>query len=467
MLSRFQQFLFQPFDIAPLVFFRIMFGILGFADVIGSWIYYHLQKDAYNPEEFQFKYYGFEWVTPLSEPFMSAFFIGLCFLSLFIAIGLWYRASTVLFFLGFTYTYFLEKAHYLNHGYLFCWICFAMIFFPANKAFSLDVLRNPGIRQIKVPRWPVFLLAFLMGVVYFYGGIAKINQDWLIGMPLRLWLKNKSDIFLLGPLLAKDWMAYFMSYGGLLLDLFVAFFLLSKRTRLAAFLFVLFFHGMNLIIFSIGIFPALSISLTLLFFAPEFPRNIIDWLRPKLKLVEKIEAWWQKQLESWGSTAIGSDDYWQNALKWRPIITTTLAVVMLFHLLIPFRHHLFPGNVAWTEEGHRYSWRMMLRSKHGYGQFVVVKPDGSKERIKPGDMLGAKQKRKLFTHPDMILQFAHHLRDQYLEKGDTVEVYAEIKAKLNHRKYQEYIRNDVDLAKVEWEMFKSSDWIVPFEEENK
>ena len=458
--------LYKPIDIAPLVFFRIMFGILGFADLMGTFLYYHLQKDAYNPDKFQFRYYGFEWVPSLPEPFMSIFLISLLFLSLFIAVGLWYRTATILFFLGFTYTFVLEKAHYLNHGYLFCWICFVMIFLPANKAFSVDVLLKPGLRQKQIPYWPIFLLVFMMGVVYFFGGIAKINPDWLVAMPLKIWLKHKTDSFLIGPYLDQEWVAYFMSYGGLALDLLVTFFLLNRKTRIWAFLFVVFFHFMNLLIFKIGIFPALSISLTLLFFAPEFPRNVLSWLGNYLPFIGSIERWWENLLEKRERSAIGTQDYWQNALSYRPIINAALILLCTIHLLLPLRHHLFPGDVAWTEEGHRYAWRMMLRSKTGYGQYVIVRADGSKERVKPADILGDKQNRKLYTHPDMILQFAHYLRDQYKAKGEEVEVYAEVKTKLNHRKYQYYIQPDVDLAKVEWSMFKTSDWITPFKPDN-
>ncbi len=47
-------FLFRPVDIASLVFFRVVFGILGFADVMGVWTYYHLHKGYFDPEKFQF-----------------------------------------------------------------------------------------------------------------------------------------------------------------------------------------------------------------------------------------------------------------------------------------------------------------------------------------------------------------------------------------------------------------------------
>ncbi|MDV7394654.1 HTTM domain-containing protein, partial [Arthrospira platensis SPKY1] len=129
----------------------------------------------------------------------------------------WYRFSATLFAFGFAYTYFLEKAHYLNHGYLFCWLSFLMIFLPAHRAFSLDARRRPELRRETIPFWPLFLLRFLMGLVYFYGGIAKLNADWLRAIPLKQWLANKADTPVLGPLLAQEWMAYFMAYGGLLL----------------------------------------------------------------------------------------------------------------------------------------------------------------------------------------------------------------------------------------------------------
>jgi hypothetical protein len=135
------QRLFQPVDIASLILLRIVFGILGFADVFGTWIYYHMMKGAFAPEAFQFKYYGFEWVRPLPEPFMSVLLLSIRACAILVMLGKWYRISATLFAFGFTYTYFLEKAHYLNHGYLFCWIAFLMIFLPVNRQLSLDVKR--------------------------------------------------------------------------------------------------------------------------------------------------------------------------------------------------------------------------------------------------------------------------------------------------------------------------------------
>lgn len=453
--------LFQLVPIASLVFFRIAFGILGFADVLNTYIYYHWMVDAYDPDKFRFRYYGFEWVHPLPEPFLSLFFLSLCGLAILVMLGRWYRISSLLFAFGFTYTFLLEKAHYLNHGYLFCWVSFSMVFLPAHRQFSGDVLRRPALKSDTTPYWCLFLLQFLMGVAYFYGGIAKLNADWLNAVPLKQWLEQKGGAPLVGSLLTQDWMAYFMAYGGLLLDLTVVFFLIIRKTRPWAFAAVLFFHLMNHLTFNIGIFPFLSVALTALYFSPDFPLRIYEKLKGRLPFLRRIKSWWE------GRTAAAEPagtPLWQGATRRRTPVTTGVLTLVLFHLLVPLRHHFFPGDVAWTEEGHRYSWRMMLRSKQGYGTFIVRdKNTGEEEETDPVDWLDRKQLRNLYTHPDMILQFAHHLRDVYREKGQDVEVFADIRVQLNFREYNTYLNPTTDLAREEWHFFRHSDWILPEE----
>ena len=106
---------------------------------------------------------------------------GLGLLAVFICLGLFYRYSMALFFLGYTYCFLLEQARYQNHYYLICLVSFLMIFVPANAAFSLDVKLGLRERQHRVAAWPRLLLMGQVGAVYFFGGIAKINPDWLRG----------------------------------------------------------------------------------------------------------------------------------------------------------------------------------------------------------------------------------------------------------------------------------------------
>ena len=288
-------FLFKPVDIAPLVFFRVVFGVLGFADVMGNWIYYHLYKDFFNPEKFQLKYIWFEWVPVMPEPFMSLFFLVSMTAAVFIIIGRHYRISATIFAIGFTWLFLMEKAIYLNHGYLFCWLSWIMILLPANRQWSGDVLKKPELQSDVIERWSLWLLPVLMGVVYFYGGIAKINFDWLNGKPLNLWLKNVDDMPLLGPVWGHEITPYVMAWSGMLLDLTAPFFLLFKKTRKWILGFILFFHLTNTLIFQIGIFPWLSICLSLLYFRPENFRNWFNYLKKKIKILRRLENWWDEK----------------------------------------------------------------------------------------------------------------------------------------------------------------------------
>ncbi len=457
------KFLFQPTHIATLVFFRIAFGILAFADVLGTWTYKHLYKKSFEPEHFHFKYYGFQWVHPLPEPFMSLLFIVAMVAAICIAIGKWYRSACVVFALSFSWFFFMEKVFYLNHGYLFMLVSILMFFLPADRALALDNIKRPDRRVNYVPWVSTGILAFMMGIVYFYGGIAKLNPDWLVGQPLKIWLNQKSDMFLIGLLLKQEWFAYFMSYGGLLLDLTIVFFLLWKRTRIAAFFFLIFFHCMNLILFKIGIFPYFSLVLSSLFFPPDWPLRFFNYLKEKFNWVRRLESYWQQKF----SAKIPEHEALHISETGQKWITAVVVIFCLVHVTVPFRHHLFKGDVAWTEEGHRYSWRMMLRQKRGTGKFRLVFPDEDKPKIHyPSKQLSSRQYRKMITHPDMILQYAHYLRDslQQIGKPD-VEIYADIKLRLNQHKSQRYIDDKVNLAGVEWEMFRHADWILPFKRE--
>lgn len=452
--------LFQRIDISSLVFFRIAFGILALAETLSLWLYFHLTTRSFEPENFQFKYFGFEWARPLPEPFMTIFFVVMLLASVGVILGKWYRVSALVFAMAFTYSFLLEKAHYLNHGYFFCWISFVMVFLPANRGWSLDVRKNPALHMRSIPFWSMAILPFLMGVVYFYGGIAKINADWLQAVPLKTWLGRREDMPVLGWLLAKEGTAWFMCYGGLLLDLTIAFLLLSRKTRLFALGAAVFFHISNSLIFNIGIFPWLSLVLTLMYFPPDLPRRWVSGLRKRLRIVERWASGWEKRLEG-----VAEAESWHSLPRFRPWIKGALLLLIAFHMLYPLRHHLLEGPVAWTEEGHRFSWRMMLRSKNGYGHFEIVDPaTGRKERVKPADYLSKKQSRKLFTHPDMILQFAHFLRDEWCDKGvDDVQVYAIVKTQLNGRPYQHFVDPAVDLAAQRWSQWKESPWILPME----
>jgi len=463
-------YLFRPVAIDTLVFLRIALGLLGGGDILGNGIYYHWYKDEFS--DFTFRYYGFEWVHPLPEPFLSLFFVGGFLLGVAVALGWRFRVTAPLFALAFTYLFLLEKAHYLNHAYLFCWLAWLLVLTPAWRKFSLDVRRRPADWSSVAPAWSVYLFPLLMGIVYFYGGIAKMNYDWLIrAMPLHMWLKNRASMPILGPLWELKITAYVMAWGGMLLDFTVPFLLLHRRLRWVALGLLAGFHATNHLIFNIGIFPYLSMVLTSLFFAPDWPKRFVRWVA-SFRAGTQV----QSQLIDWqvpddsappdGEAAtepagLPAASYWQfSPLRARSTLVL-LSVLIVVHCLLPVRHWSFGSDVNWSEEGHRYSWRMMLRSKQGQGTFKLIdRGTDTAEVIYPTDSLTDRQYRKMVTHPDMILQYAHHLRDVRADLGQDVAVFGQFRVRLNGRLQQDFIDREVDLAGVEWSWFTKKDWVL-------
>ena len=434
--------LFSPVDIASLVYFRIAFGAIMLWEVYRYFMKGWIPRYYIDPTFF-FHYFGFDWITPWAGNGMYIHFIVLGILAACIMLGLFYRVAATLFFLGFTYVFLLDQANYLNHFYLVSLVSFLMIFVPAHRAFSWDVIRKPSLRSDTAPAWALWILLFQIGIAYFYGGIAKLNWDWLAGEPMRMWIAHRGAFYM------QEWVVYFISYGGLLFDLLVVPALLWRRTRLIAFILVVWFNLANADLFSIGIFPWFMIAATALFFPPDWPRRIINRIKGKEQGKKKMIRLAKPRIR-----------------RKERIIAILLPIYVLIQLLVPFRHLLYPGNVSWTEEGHRFSWHMKLRDKEATSVRFFASDSTTNETwgIDPDDYLSSRQMRKMPNRPDMILQFSHHAAEELRKKGyEDVEIRAEIMMSLNAREPQPFIDPNVNLAAEERNL-RHADWILPLEE---
>ena len=426
-----------PVDIAVLVYFRVAFGAIMMWEMWRYASYGWISRYWIEPS-FHFTYFGFDWVQPWPGIGMYLHFSIVALLALFILLGLWYRLSTIFFFFGFSYIFLLEQAQYLNHFYLVCLVAFIMIFLPANRAWSLDAWRRPNGRSDWMPNWSLWLLRFQIGVPYFFGGLAKLNGDWLRGQPMESWLASRTDFPLIGQYFTEKWMIYGFSYGGLLLDLLMVPFLLWRKTRPFAFTVAVMFHLMNARLFSIGIFPWFMIAATAVFFDPSWPRRGLNWLglgRQTPSTKAKLP------LPNWG--------------------LALLAGYVMLQLLLPLRHFIIPGQVSWTEEGHRFAWHMKLRDKDASAIFYITNEAGQTWEVDSTQHLTDRQLRKMSTRPYMILQYAHFLAAEATQQGHgEVVVQAEVWASLNGRYPQRLIDPTVDLAaqpRTIWPV----DWILP------
>jgi vitamin K-dependent gamma-carboxylase len=445
LLARVREHAFAPVDIASLVFFRIAFGLLMAWEI---WRYYThgwVAAEWIEPP-FHFKYYGFSWVEPWPGNGMYVHWATLGVLGLFIAVGFLYRVSAALFFLGFSYTFLLDEGTYLNHNYLICLFSFLSILVPANRAFSIDAWLNPKIRSQTTPAWTLWLLRAQIGVVYFYGGLAKIEPDWLRGEPMRSWLTKWTDFPVIGRFFRDDWMVYGVSYGGLLLDLLIVPFLLWRRTRVAAFCVALAFHLMNAKWFTIGVFPWLAISATSVFLSPSWPRQVVSIFRRGIISIPVYDRKLTSQRKQW-------------------VVLSLVSIYVAIQVLAPLRYLLYPGRVNWTHEGHRFSWRMMLSRINTHAFFYVTDPNsGRTAQVNPREYLNESQMHKMGYRPDMILQFAHYLASVIPHLGaKPLKVEARILNSLNGRKAELFADPNVDLA-AEPRSLKHARWLLPMHE---
>lgn len=430
----------EPYQLS---FYRIGFGILVMFSLIrfssNGWI-----ESLYINPSFHFSYFGFSWVKPIGVYTYLIFLV--CFLAaFFVTLGYKYRISIVILFLSFTYIELMDKTTYLNHYYLVSCISFLMIFLPCSNFFSFDS-RNA---QRKIPRWTVDSLKMMIIIVYIYAGLAKVNTDWLIeAQPLKIWLKSKYHIPLIGEsFLQNNYVHYLFSWGGMLYDTFIAFFLLNKRTRLLAFILVILFHVMTRILFPpIGIFPYVMIFSCIIFFDKSVHKICL----------EKISSLFQFRINYDFKSAIQTNNFFRNAGL------IMIVFFLLFQLLFPLRSKLYPGELLWTEQGYRFSWRVMLIEKTGYTTFKVVdQNNGNFVRIVNSDYLTNFQEKQMSFQPDMIHEFAHFIGDLYKEKGySNIAVYAESYVTLNGRPSKQFIDPNFNLYKENISL-KNKEWIIP------
>ena len=437
--------MFGPEDAAGLAVFRLLFGAVMVWDayryLAAGWV-----RSFYVEPEMLFKYVGFEWVHPLPLPGMYAVFVLMLLSALGIAVGWKYRSCAIAFFFIHTYVFLLDAAHYLNHAYLISLLAYLMIFLPADRALSVDAWRRPSWARREIPRWPRVLLLAQLGIVYTYGGIAKINRDWLLReMPIRRWMQNAAErVPLGGEILTTEWFIHLVIWGGLLFDLLIVPALLWRRTRKVAVVLAVSFHLTNAYMFNIGPFPWFMLAATTLFLSPDWPRRTPGW---GARIARQLDSAQPMQ-------PVGS--------RIRSMVLVGMALWLGIQILIPLRHHLYPGDVAWNEEGHLGAWRMKLRSKRGQVRFRVLDPESGRSwMVDPSEHLTSYQARKMGGRPELIRQYAHFLAERYrTHEGVEVEVNADAWVSLNYRRRRRFVDPRVDLAREPARLGPYT-WVLP------
>ena len=441
--SKIHSFLFRQTSIAPLASFRVLFGaMLLFSSirfVAKGWVsLLYIQPKLYFPYE------GFEFIKPLSGNGMYAVFAIMITAAFCIMTGFLYRIASILFFVFFTYVELTDKTNYLNHYYFVSIISLMLCFLPANKYASLDVKFGITKAVTHIPNWCILIIQLQIGLVYFFAGVAKINPDWLLhAQPLKIWLKSRDYLPVIGFLFDYKITPYLFSWFGMLFDISIFFFLLNKQTRTFAYIAVVVFHLLTGWLFQIGVFPYVMIVATWIFFSPSFHQKILSVF---YKADVKNEIHYQP--------------------KFIPFWLIVISMHFIIQIILPFRYLAYPNKLFWTEQGYRFSWRVMLMEKNAYTTFVVKDRTGKIAEIRNRDYLTPQQEKQMSTQPDMILQFAHFLAKEFNQKKGfkDAEVYVESYAALNGHPSQPFIDNTIDLAKQPVN-FAPKKWILPFQQQ--
>ncbi len=438
-MSRLTDQLLRPIDNAPLIIFRIFLGFLLAAETFGAIMTGWVRRILIEPQ-FTFSHIGLDWLQPLPGNGMYYYFATMGVLGICVMLGYKYRLTLGLYTILWAGVYFMQKSAYNNHYYLLLLVCLIMLVQPANRYASIDAKINPEIKSYQMPFWCSAIMILQIFIVYFYATVAKLYPDWLDGtFTKNLFSYNQFAETL--TFFKSRWFHLFLAYSGILFDLLIIPFLLWKRTRTLAFIAAIFFHLFNAIVLQIGIFPFFALSFVVFFYPPEK----IGKLFFRKRIIEEPQ---------------------ETTFRFNKKILGILIIYFIIQILLPLRHWTIKGDVLWTEEGHRLSWRMMLRHRYGTLNYKVVDKSNNQEiYYNFRDKLTPKQKVFVSSNPDGIWQMAQYIKKDMARQGIDVAVYAKSYMTVNYNIQRVYIDENVDLASVPWNYFFHNDWILLYDKE--
>eukprot|EP00750_Incisomonas_marina_P032432 INCI9174.4.p1 GENE.INCI9174.4~~INCI9174.4.p1 ORF type:complete len:559 (-),score=56.32 INCI9174.4:431-2032(-) len=430
-------------------------------------------------------------------------------------LGLLYRPCMVIITAIHTYFFMLSKTAHNNHYYLISILCGMLTLCPADQNLSVpwrtllrkasscvalkcktpkpDQLDTPTASDL-MPRWYFLVHQWQIALVYFFAGVAKIDGDWLQGrfmfkvmvekvpwLPLNvtwsLWQPFGDPFSIDFVVLSK-----MAAWGGCIFDTLVPIALLWPRTRWLGLGLNLAFHGANSLMFTIGIFPLMMVFTNLLFVPTTglnaYIRKGIDILTSGCECTKKSNAETLDAINGVATTAHTKEESSKpkESFKRHPKNRCLMALFGLHFLVqavVPLRHFVIPSDVNWSEEGHRYSWHMKLRTKMchrlqmtatdpatGRSKVILEYQRGSPPVIAKGLDLFTAQINKMCKVPDMLTQAAT-LFQQRADRPLQIRATAEVS--MNLRPPQLLVDPNVDLVAYEFPPFPAAAAIVQYD----
>ena len=435
METKLDKIFFTPVSPVTLGFFRIGFGL------IMIYQFYSIQPYFFESliySNYFIKYDFFEWVELATEENLHLIFNTAIVFSFFVTIGLFYRLSSFIVFLIWSYLVLTDLGHNNNHYYLIGMFLFFLPFIQANQWGSI---KNISKKSKLIPAWNYLIFKLLILILYFYGALAKMNKDWLTGYPLKYWLHGRTSFGeTIQTFLESDYTVLFFSYYGLFFDLLIGFVLFHKKYKYYGLIFLIPFHILNHFLWPIGVFPWFSIFVTVLFFDKELTKLF------KYKMADR-EVYIQKQ---------------KVFVKWG------LVLFLSFQVLFPLRQYLYSGQTNWHGYGEFFAWRMMLTDKQGavrvrlYNQNEVYLGE-----VSMSGYINDRQLFKLVYIPKTFVPFCKFIEKEILSdprntKITDVKIYVDAFKTINNRPFQRVIDEKIDLTALDYSVIHKAKFILPF-----
>lgn len=441
-VNKFKQYLFKEHSAASLGLFRMLLGIVLFAQTLWFINTEFLLENVFNPT-LHFKFYYFKFLDPLPKPLMKMMMGGMLIASLLIALGRFLKLSLFFFGLSFTYLWLLDKSYFNNHYYFISLLVFLLLFTNADYWGSF---RNKTQQNSSVPYWQVFIIKFQIFIVFFIAGINKINYYWIVDFqPIKHILETKAALNDY-EWLTNNFTFAFFSWSGLLFDLFIGFLIWSSKTRKYALIIYIMFNLLNFWLFydigEIGLFPFLLLACFSIFINPEFIKENLGWLNKSKSSTNSIEL-----KNTTNST----------------LIISFISIYIVLQVLIPFRYLLFDNHVDFSGKGQRFAWRMKIMYKVPEMHFYLVE-EGSDQKmeVNVGNFLTTKQYTNLIYYPDFIPPVAKYIKEEGVRRGlKNPKVVADFEIGFMGYDKQYLVNSELDLSTVEYNPFENSDWIMP------
>jgi len=417
--------LFRPVDVASLAFFRVAFGLIVLLDLIARFRQ-GLIHDRYLAPELRFSYLGFEWVEPWPGDGIYVHVLLIAIAAVCVTVGLFHRISALVLALTSAHLLLLDPTWYDDGAYLACLIALLLVAVPAHRSWSLDAIFFSSRRSDTAPSWGLWLLRAQFAMVYLAAGLGMLDEDWLSGGPL---VEHLGVTTAWARALAIAWP---------LVGLLVIPGLLFRRTRAIAF-----FAGAALQlamwwVFGGVLLPWLMLAGTALFLDPAWPRFLVRG---------------EPQSAPTGASA--------SSFASRLVVTAFCLIYLAIQALLPLRALLYSGDMHWTGEGRRFAWDLAPRVRTSQVTIEVAMPQrGRSRQVEVEAYLTPEQVEAIGRHPDMLLQFAHHLRRVHEAQGYAgLEVLAHVEVSFDGAPAQPLVDSAVDLG-AQPRSLRPAPWIL-------